>query len=44
MKTTFAAAALVAATGALAASNGTAPVYVTEVVTAFTTFWYVLET
>lgn len=40
MKASFAVAAIAAATGAVAASNSTAAdVYVTEVVTAFTTFW-----
>lgn len=38
MRFSVAAAAVAAATGAAAYSNGTAPVYVTEVVTAFTTY------
>lgn len=42
MKASFAAIALAAASGAAAAANGTAgAVYVTEVVTAFTTYWSV---
>jgi hypothetical protein len=38
MKATFAAALLAAASGALAASNDTGVVYVTDVVTAYTTY------